>query len=103
VEAALSVAKGPKFRRHNSKGAAESGGPEKLAAEFLTDLQKRAEKGQKCFKTFVSVIICVSFGMNLFLIQLFPHIFLQFISFQLIFFCRQQVSMKGRMSQEISR
>jgi hypothetical protein len=33
-------------------------GPEKLTAEFLTYLQKRAEKGLNFFKPLVSGIIC---------------------------------------------
>jgi hypothetical protein len=43
----------------NLKGAAEkSEGPEKLAAEFLPDLQKIAEKGTNFFKALVSRLIC---------------------------------------------
>jgi hypothetical protein len=37
-----SVAKGPKFRPHNPKGASKKAeGPEKLAAEFILDLHKK--------------------------------------------------------------
>jgi hypothetical protein len=54
-----SVAKGSKFRPQNPKGAAKkSKQPEKLAAEFLPDLQKRGRKGPNFFKTLVSEIIC---------------------------------------------
>jgi hypothetical protein len=41
-----SVAMGPKFRLQNPKGAAKkSEVTEKLTAEFLPNIQKKAEKG----------------------------------------------------------
>jgi hypothetical protein len=52
IQSVISVAKGPKVRPQTSKRAAKScEGPEILAAEFLLDLQKRAEKGPNFFKT----------------------------------------------------
>jgi hypothetical protein len=46
-----SVAKGPIFRPHISKGAAiKAEGPEKLAAEFLPDLNKKGRKGAELFQ-----------------------------------------------------
>jgi hypothetical protein len=66
-----SVAKGPTFRPQTSKGAAKKGkGPEILAAEFLLDLQKRAEKGPNFFTNLGSGVICGSPEMNTFLTQL---------------------------------
>jgi hypothetical protein len=41
-----SVAKGPKFRPQNTKGAAKNSmGPEKSGAEFSADLSKKGRKG----------------------------------------------------------
>jgi hypothetical protein len=64
----LGVAKGPRFRPQNPKGAGKkSEGPEKLAAEILPDLQKRAEKRPNFFKTLISGKNCVSLETNAFL------------------------------------
>jgi hypothetical protein len=50
VVAASSVAKGPKFRPHNTTGAEKNGvGPEKSGAEFLPDLTNKGRKGTKLF------------------------------------------------------
>jgi hypothetical protein len=81
----VSVAKEPKFRPKNPRKTTNKfEGPEKLAAEFLSVLQKRTEKGPNFFKTLVSGIIYGSSEMKVFLSKLYLH--LQFISFQLIFF-----------------
>jgi hypothetical protein len=95
LEGLLSVAKGPKFRPHNSKGAAiKAEGLEKLATKFLIDLHK---KGPNFFKTLVPWIICGSSEMNKFLTQLYPYILLQFFSFWLIISSRKQVFHVGRI------
>jgi hypothetical protein len=45
-----SVAKGPKFRPQNTKGAEKNCvGPEKSGAEFLPDLTKKDRKGAELF------------------------------------------------------
>jgi hypothetical protein len=45
-----SVAKGPKFRPHNSKGALQKFvRPEKLAAEFSLNMLKKGRKGAELF------------------------------------------------------
>jgi hypothetical protein len=53
--AEASVAKGPKFRPQNSKGALQKFvRPEKLAAEVSLNMPKRAEKGPNFFEDDVS-------------------------------------------------
>jgi hypothetical protein len=48
-----SVAKGPKFRPQNTKGAEKNCvGPEKSGAEFLPDLTKKGRKGADLFLMF---------------------------------------------------
>jgi hypothetical protein len=46
----VSVAKGPKFRPQNSKGAIQKFvRPEKLAAEFSINMPKKGRKGAELF------------------------------------------------------
>jgi hypothetical protein len=46
----ISVAKGPKFRPQNTKGAEKSSeGPERSGAELLSDLAKKGRKGAELF------------------------------------------------------
>jgi hypothetical protein len=49
-----SVAKGPKFRPQNTKGAEKNCvGPGKSATEFMADLSKKGRKGADLFCCFV--------------------------------------------------
>jgi hypothetical protein len=76
------VANGPKFWPHNPKATVKkSGGPEKLAAKFVSDSQKRAKKGPNFFQTFVLGIICGSSEVNAFLSQLYLDIIFEVFSF----------------------
>jgi hypothetical protein len=50
VDYFISVAKGPKFRPHNSKGALQKFvRPEKLAAELSFKMPKKGRKGAELF------------------------------------------------------
>jgi hypothetical protein len=56
VQRKCSVAKGSKFRPHNSKGAAKKAeGPEKMATKFLPDLHKKGLKGAELFQDLCSM------------------------------------------------
>jgi hypothetical protein len=90
--------RGRNFGRRTQKGPLKKlRGRKNWRPNFYRIYIKRAEKGPNFFKTFVQWIICESSEMNKFSIQLYHHIILQFISFQLIFPSRKQISMWGRI------
>jgi hypothetical protein len=92
-----SVARGPKFRPHNPKGAPKkSEGPEKLVAEFLPNMSKKGRKGAVFFQA-------SRLGDNLWIfrdecifIPTLPSYSSKICKFSAYFFAQKQVFMWGR-------
>jgi hypothetical protein len=85
IRVGCSVAKGPKFRPQIPKGdTKKSWGRKNWRPNSYQIFMKRAEKGPNFFEIQVSGIICGSSEISAFLSQLYPHILVEFVSFQVI-------------------
>jgi hypothetical protein len=87
----ISMVSGPVLPRGRNFGRKSQKGPQKnlrgrknWPPNFRRIFIKRAEKGPKFFKTLVLGIICGSSEINAFLSQIYPHILVEFVSFQVI-------------------